>query len=212
MTQLLSVTSFVRVTRNCVDVNFFLTLVVYSCRQWLQVFFFCNDFVPFRCLVFCVGRRDSSLWSSSISTHRPWWMCSLDSSAVLSRPLFGLKLSLYDTNGHTHLCFWTLCTNIFLCYNVMFFLQTVAEWWEARTATHRAHSPWKGWWGRRTFQHFNRNKWLMSVIKNRLQTVIIDCGRHTGKICGSCLLLSLTEAVQRISDFMRHHSLEQRPG
>lgn len=97
-----------------------LTLVVYSCRQRLQVFFF-NGSVLFRCLVFCVGRRDSSLWSSSISTHRPWWMCSLGSSAVLSRPLFGLKLSLYDTNGHTHSCFWTFRTNIFLCYNVMFF-------------------------------------------------------------------------------------------
>lgn len=110
-----------RVTRNCVDVNFFLTLVVYGCRQWVQVFFFFNGSVLFRCLVFCIGRRDSSLWSSSISTHRPWWMCSLDSSAVLSRPLFGLKLSLYDTNGHAHSCFWTLCTNIFLCYNVFFF-------------------------------------------------------------------------------------------
>lgn len=183
---------------------------MYSSRQRLQVFFFSNGFVLFRCLVFCVGRRDSSLWSSSISTHRPWWMCSLDSSAVLSRPLFGLKLSLYDKNAHTHAR--VLCTNIFLCYNVVFLLQTVAEWWEARTATHRAHSPWKGWWGRRTFQHFNWNKWLMSVVKNRLQKVIVDCWIHTGKIYGSCLLLSLTEAVQRISDFMWHHSLEQRPG
>lgn len=108
--------------------------------------------VLLRCLVSCDGRRDSSLWSWSISIHQPWWMCCWDWSAVWSHRHFGLKRLLYEINWPT----FRICIqkSMKICSSNVIFFPTVAEWREACTEARRAHSPWERWRGKMASQVF----------------------------------------------------------
>lgn len=85
---------------------------------------------------------------------------------------------------------------------------TVAKWGEACTETHRAHSPWEGWRGKRSFQPFLTNEKLGYTPP----TVLTVPPRDISHDWAFCLCLSVTEAVQRFSDSVWHHPSQQRPG
>ena len=98
-------------------------------------------------------------------------------------------------------CFYRLHIDIGSSDNVRFF-STVAEWREACAETHRAHSPWERGRGRRAFLCITCTITSTQRLVNR---------QFTGLNIHMCLFF-LSEAVQCISDFVRHHSSEQRPG
>lgn len=85
---------------------------------------------------------------------------------------------------------------------------TVAEWGEACTETHRAHSPWEGWRGKRSFQPFLTNEKLGYTPP----TVLTVPPRDISHDWAFCLCLFVTETVQRFSDSVWHHPSQQRPG
>lgn len=74
-------------------------------------------------------------------------------SCVEPPPLRLDTLTVWDPHSYLY----TLHTDIVCSFNVVFF-STVAEWREACTETHRAHSPWERWWGKRALQYFYINK------------------------------------------------------